>query len=108
MDRKIGKFLSGKKDVSGADAPVNLIHLEDCIEVVKRIIDRNIGGEIFNAVCDGHPMRRELYVKAALKMNAAPPQFSKEVAAGSKIVSNAKLKSFLNYQFKYSDPLNCI
>ena len=33
-DRKAGRFLAGKKDVPNGKAPVNLVHLDDCIQVI--------------------------------------------------------------------------
>jgi len=107
-NRKIGKFLSTKKDLSSGDAPVNLIHLDDCIGIVDEIIRKNIQGEIFNACSDAHPTRRELYVRAAQVQGCEPPTFKDEQVRKNKIVSNEKIKEFLSYQFKHPDPMNSV
>ena len=104
-DRTIGRMLAGRKGVVEGKAPVNLIHLEDCIEIVTQIIQKNIRGEIFNACSDGHPAREVIYTKAALHYGYEPPQFIDQPARRSKIVSNAKLKNRLQYVFHYPDPL---
>lgn len=104
--RKIGGFLAEKKEVQGGDRPVNLIHRDDCIEIVVRIIAQDIRGEILNACSDGHPTRRELYTKAALRIGLDPPQFEEEPPASHKIVRNGKLKKLLNYTFQHPDPLD--
>ncbi|OGW97887.1 MAG: hypothetical protein A2Z81_03690 [Omnitrophica WOR_2 bacterium GWA2_45_18] len=106
-DRRIGKFLSGKKALGSADRPVNLIHRDDCVGIVTQIIQRNVRGEIFNACSDGHPARGALYAKAALALGLPPPRFSDGAdQPGGKIVSNTKLKERLGYQFHHPDPLN--
>ncbi len=107
-DRKIGKFLSAQKDIADKDAPVNLIHQEDCVEIIKMIIKKKVYGEIINAVCDEHPTKENLYTKAALKLGLPPPQFSNAVTTAKRIVSNKKLKALLKYTFKYPNPLDCI
>ncbi len=104
--REIGGFLAEKKEVQGGDKPVNLIHLDDCIEIVVRIIAQDIRGEILNACSDGHPSRRELYTKAALRIGLDPPQFKEEPTASHKIVRNGKLKKLLHYTFQCPDPLD--
>jgi len=106
-DRKIGQFLAEDKDVENPEGPVNLVHLEDCVRVVSRVIEQGIGGEIFNVCADTHPTRREIYTKASMKLGLAPPQF-KEMEARVKIVSNEKLKQRLNYKFLYPDPMALI
>ncbi len=104
--RKIGRFLSGQKEARDGASPVNLIHLDDCIAIVTRIIEQDIRKEIFNACSDEHPPREELYTRAAVKAGLVPPQFSKEAEIVQKIVCNEKLKDRLGYQFKHPNPLD--
>lgn len=103
--RKIGGFLSGKTGLADGDKPVNLVHLEDCIRIVCQIIQKDIRKEIFNICSDEHPTRRQLYVAAAQRQGLPVPEFSSAVTTACKIVSNAKIKQALNYQFQYPDPL---
>ncbi len=104
--RRIGRFLSGKTDKRNPESPVNLIHLEDCVGLsVKVILEEKSRGEIFNACSDGHPSRRELYVKAADVLGIPPPRFQGRSRPQGKIVSNQKVKDFFQYQFKHPDPM---
>lgn len=103
--RHIGRALAGRKGLSDGRAPVNLIHLEDCVEIVTRIIRRDIRGEVFNACSDGHPAREEIYTRAAFHYGFEPPQFADRPQSRFKVVSNAKLKKMLNYTFKHPDPM---
>lgn len=104
QSRHPGKFLTGRKNLSGTDTKVNLIHLDDCIEIITQIIRKNLWGEIFNAAADEHPTKKELYTKAALVLNLEPPTFS-DKKDNYKIVSSEKLKLMLNYKFKFPNPL---
>ncbi len=103
-DRHPGKFLAGKKNISGADSKVNLIHLDDCIEIITQLISKNLWGEIFNAAADEHPTKKELYTKAAQRLNLEPPAFS-DKKENYKIVSSEKLKLMLNYKFIFPNPI---
>ena len=105
-DRPVGKFLAGKKDLPDPNQRVNLIHRDDCVEIVTLIIKKNIQGEILNAVCDGHPTREALYTKAARELNLPPPEFlTDQKTTPYKIVSNRRLKERLGYSFLHPDPM---
>lgn len=104
--RPIGKFLAAKKKITGACMPVNLIHLDDCIEILVRLIKQGTYAGVLNAVSDGHPKRQDLYTKAAEHLGLEPPTFLKgEIQRDYKIVSNEKIKEILNYQFIHPDPM---
>ncbi|MCA9398907.1 MAG: SDR family NAD(P)-dependent oxidoreductase [Candidatus Omnitrophica bacterium] len=105
-NRQIGKFMFRKKDVRRAQGPVNLIHLEDCLNIVLAVIENNVRGEILNAVSDFHPTRRDLYTQAAVKLKLEPPSFAEETESPHKIVLNDKLKKILDYQFCHPDPMD--
>jgi len=104
--RRIGQLLAGRKGLMDGDSPVNLIHLDDCVEIVTQIIVKNIRNEIFNVTSDSHPTRKEIYTKAAVHYGLEPPQFTDQLTARLKIVSNAKLKERLKYTFTHPDPLD--
>ena len=107
-DRMPGRFLAGKKDLANGDAPVNLIHRDDCIGIIFKIIKNNVWGETFNACADFHPTRKQYYTEQAKLIGLTPPVFNESKASKFKIVSNKKLKKSLNYKFKYPDPAKII
>lgn len=103
-DRIPGKFLAGRKGLANGDAPVNLIHRDDCIQIIYKIIKNNIWGETLNACADFHPTRKQYYTQQAELIGLTPPTFNESEAGNYKIVSNKKLKKLLDYKFKYPDP----
>ncbi len=104
-ERELYRFLKGPKAKQrDGQSPVNLIHQDDCIEIIYKIICNNIRGEIFNAVSDVHPTRKELYTRKALELGLEAPVFEQNEKESRKIVSNKKVKEMLNYQFIHPDP----
>ncbi len=72
-------MLSGRENLSNGNAPVNLIHLEDCIEMIITIIENDYWGETFNGVYPQHPSKQEYYTTVANKRELEPPQYSNEM-----------------------------
>lgn len=100
------KHMSGKTDLEEGLRPVNLVHQLDCVNIVTEIIRQKKRNEIYNVVSDGHPPRKEFYSCAAKHFNLAPPTFKEDNNTGYRIVSNAKLKKDLFYEFNYPNPMD--
>lgn len=98
-DRDPGRFFAGKIDVPNGDAPVNLIHLTDCIGVSNAIIEKLAFGHTFNAVSPYHPTRADFYTTAALISGLEVPEFVEEKQAW-KIVSSVNVEPILGYQYQ--------
>ncbi len=104
-DRKPGRFLAGRREVENAEAPVNLIHRDDCINIIHLIIEKDIWGDTFNGCADLHPKRKDYYINEANKLGLTPPTFTTSEKYTYKIVSSKKLKKRLDYSYKYPNPL---
>lgn len=102
--RDPGRFLAGRRDVKGANAPVNMIHMDDCVGIIKNVIENNQWNKVLNACADEHPTKKVFYSNAALALGLDPPLFSDEPKTEYKIVSNERLKDTLNYRF-YHQPI---
>lgn len=102
-DRNPARFLAAKENVANPDAPINLIHLDDCIGVIEKIIAENIWNERFNAVAPNHPTRKEYYTKKALEQNLVPPTFDHAIPSIGKTIVSDKLIKLLNYTFTQLD-----
>jgi nucleoside-diphosphate-sugar epimerase len=97
-DRHPVKYLSGKQNNNG-DARVNLIHLEDCIKIIFKIIAQKKWGKTYNAVSPFHPTRREYYQKKATELNLPLPIFT-DGGDDGKIIRAEKVIVELRYQFE--------
>ncbi len=106
--RHPGRFLAGKKDLSGRNTPVNIIHQRDCIGIMKHIVEQQVWGEVFSACADEHPTREAFYTRASMALNLEPPQFLHDDSNPYKIVSSEKVKQRLGYTFVYPDPIAMI
>jgi nucleoside-diphosphate-sugar epimerase len=103
-DRNPARFLL-KSPQPIANAPVNLIHQDDCIGILLAIVEQELWGETLNACCPEHPMRKDFYEKAAFLSGLPAPVISEELA-GFKTIDSSKLIRLLNYQFIYPSPMD--
>lgn len=99
-DRHPVKFLAGKENLENPDAPINLIHQNDCIRIIEEIINQSKWNDVFNAVAPFHPTREEYYTQKAKDQNLVLPKFSNEKSNIKKIISGEKVENSLNYHFK--------
>lgn len=106
-DRQPGRFLSGKKNIENGDGPINVIHQDDCILLITKIIEQGMWGEVFNACADIHPSRRAFYTLAAEKIGLPLPEFVTG-SSNFKIINSDKIKNRLGYSFKYPNPLETL
>jgi nucleoside-diphosphate-sugar epimerase len=103
-DRNIVKMLTGKTNVANPEAPINLIHQEDCIgilcEILKQVQHDKVWNETFNAVAPNHPTRKNYYTEKAKQLNLIAPLFTENETNIGKIVSSEKLEKILGYRFR--------
>ncbi|MEX1383524.1 NAD(P)H-binding protein [Lutibacter sp.] len=102
-DRTPGNFFKSGRSIPNPEGFVNMIHQDDCISILEKIIKKNSWNKIYNACADTHPTRRDYYIKTKEDLGNEPPVFAETETTIFKIISNSKLKSVLNYKFKYSD-----
>lgn len=99
-DRLPHRFLSKsfksrmKKNIN---TPVNYIHRDDVIAIIKELIKKESTDEIYNLVAPEHPLRKE-FIEGDMEEDNNIPSY--------KVVSSKKIVRFLGYQFKYPNPLN--
>lgn len=74
-DRHPVTMLSGRENLKGGNAPVNLIHLNDCINLIASIIKNGQWNKVFNGVYPEHPTKKEYYTNEASKRGIMPPKY---------------------------------
>ncbi len=104
--RHPGRFFGGKSNIPNGQAPVNLIHLQDCIGITLNIFSHDAFGQVFNAVAPHHPQKQHFYTQAAQDAGLPLPHFVDELESW-KIVSSTNMPSLLQYDFKVADWDEC-
>ena len=99
-DRHPIHFLAGRKNIENPDAPINMIHQDDCIDIIEKIIELDSWNETFNAVAPYHPTRKEYYTKKALEFGLPLPEFEENKPSVGKLILSNKVASLLEYTFK--------
>jgi nucleoside-diphosphate-sugar epimerase len=98
--RQPARYLAGRESLGGAHAPVNLIHRQDCIQIISEIIKQQAFGHIFNAVHPDHPIKIDYYTQKADQMGLTTPLFASPLPNESfKQVDSVNLKAILEYSF---------
>ena len=98
-DRNPVRFLSGRENIENPDAPINLIHQEDCIGIIEKIIELDSWNKTYNAVAPFHPTRKEYYTQKAIDLNLALPKFAASNTMAGKTILSDTLKNSLQYSF---------
>jgi len=97
------RSLAGREHIPGGNIPVNLIHQDDAIGILRHFMLANLPGGIYNACADGHPLRAAFYPARAIQLGLIPPTFTREpIETG--YACNQKLKDISGYAFRYPDP----
>lgn len=99
--RKPGNWFKNGKIIPNPEGVVNMIHQDDCIEIIKQLVLQNCWNETFNACTDTHPKRRNFYTKTFLEVGRTTPIFNENDEKSIKIIGNEKVKRTLNFEFKY-------
>lgn len=93
------QFLSGKNALKNGNERINLIHLQDCIHIITKVVEGGHWNEIFNGVYPAHPFKRDYYTKMALKRHLTPPNFSEQSEGmGQKFVISS---NFLTKKYSF-------
>jgi nucleoside-diphosphate-sugar epimerase len=89
-----------------ANEPVNMIHRDDAIGVIERLLEiENIQG-IFNVCSPVHPSRQEFYTARAATLGVESPILQISVDALTRTIDCEKLLAGTQYVFQKENPLD--
>lgn len=91
--------LSKKENIENPEAPINLIHQQDCIGIIEKIIEKKSWSETYNGVTPFHPSRETYYTQKAIELNLNVPKFNHSKTSIGKTILSDKLQKKLDYQF---------
>lgn len=101
--RQPARYLAGREHLNDGNAPVNLIHRDDCIGILATVLKKDAFGYIFNAVTPQHPSKKEYYTKQTKALGLTPPTFAAPIDGDVfKKVDSITLPEILKYRFKHS------
>lgn len=100
-NRVPGRFFSKSGRIQNSEAPVNLIEQEDCILIIKKIIEQAVWGEVFNACASEHPSKGDFYTRAARAIGLEAPFCDGKAEENSfNIIDNRKIRERLGVEFR--------
>lgn len=91
------KYLSGR-NVSDGNMVVNLIHRDDVISGIVKVISEDRWNSLYNLVYPAHPTKADYYTDMSRKMDLAEPIFDLSVKKG-KCVSGKKIEEELEFVY---------
>ncbi|MGB6150839.1 MAG: NAD(P)H-binding protein [Pricia sp.] len=92
-------MLSGRKNLSNGNFPINLIHLNDCIKIISEILKNSWWGETLNGVYPYHPTKQEYYTSKAIGKGLQVPDYDAPSVKKGKTVSSYILTTLKNFEF---------
>ena len=93
-------YLSGRTNIANPDAPINLIHKEDCIQIITAIVKNNLWNMVFNVAYPSHPNKKTYYSNYCRIHNLLLPAFNSSEKSTGKIIDSTKVVQLLKYTFK--------
>lgn len=105
-ERHPGRFFSKGNILNYAESPVNLIHLDDCIQLVHKIIQKSKWGQIYNGCSTTHPKKGLFYAGAAKHGGYKLPILGNTKSIKTKEISNSKMLTDLSIELIHPDLLD--
>lgn len=99
-DRHPANHLSGRKDVANPNAPINLIHKLDCINIIHLILKNNIWNLDLNASYPIDTNKKTYYTNYCKKHKLPIPEFNTIKKSVGKRIDSSYLVQLLNYTFQ--------
>lgn len=105
-DRHPANWFKNGRKIPQPKGFVNMIHREDCIGIIHKIVTQNCWNTTFNACSNHHPIRSDFYINARLSKGLETPEFEENEVYEWKIISSKKLQNILDYKFIHDDLLS--
>ena len=97
-----GKILSGRTNIKNPNAPVNLIHKEDCVSLISELLKNSIWGKTFNAAFPHHPKKIDYYINYCKSVEIEAPEFDDRTQSKGKIINGSNVAQLLSYRYRIS------
>ncbi len=101
-DRHPIYYLAGKTGIKNAEAPINLVHQDDVIAVIRAIIEKAYWGKTLTVSHPQHPSKKKYYTETAFNLGLQIPVFEETGNSKGKIICSEKLEHDLGFTFRNS------
>ena len=101
-DRNPLKYLIQKNQILNPLAPINYIHLEDCIGIISKVISKKKWGKIYSGVAPFHPTKKKYYDNLCDSKRIKTLNFSNKKTVINKEINDDRIFTELNYNFKHA------
>ena len=96
--RHPGRFFKGKKGIPNGLAPVNVIHRDDVIGIITKLLEDDHAAGVYNGCSPIHPSKASFYQLAATLAGEPLPEFVAEEGTW-KIITGGRVVDELGYEF---------
>lgn len=101
--RHPGRFMAGRKGLTGPRQPVNLVHLQDCITATKLVLKADKPGAVYNLSAPFIMDKQTFYCLAAEQLALPLPEFVAEQDAAGKRIDGNLICEELDFTYAYAD-----
>lgn len=98
-NRHPGRFLAGRTNVANPNGLINIVHQQDCIQIITKLIEQHKFGYTLNICSNEHPTREAFYTKATQLLKQTPPEFMSDDTFPLKYIDNTLSKTILNHTY---------
>lgn len=99
-DRHPITVLAGKQQLKNGTEVINLVHRNDVINMIDRIITKNAFGHVYNCVYPYHPLKSVYYQNEAAKRQLIAPTYETMVNQ-QRIINSNKSEEELDFTFQF-------
>jgi nucleoside-diphosphate-sugar epimerase len=100
-DRHPGKYLAGKTGLKNPEAPINLVHRQDLIQCLLKLIDSSHLSVTVNAAYPDHPSRVHYYTNYCQTQQLSPPVFDATTTSKGKRINAKDTEDLLGMRFRF-------
>ncbi|KMK51511.1 hypothetical protein RO21_05770 [[Actinobacillus] muris] len=96
--------LAGKSQLANANQPVNLVHLQDCIQAIYTLLCHPNGQRLYHLCAPLHPTRSDYYRRIARRLGLADLHFLADNAPLDRVILATKIERELGFRYQFPDP----
>ncbi len=98
-DRHPVTFMALRPEIAEANEPVNMVHRDDIIRFVQKLVKKRLPNAVFNVVAPVLDDKRMFYTKAAKEFKVALPAFAESAAPKMRRVDGTRIVKYTGIDY---------